>query len=125
MSLKRAVDYTRNGEVAGYLISEKNWKCHIMAFSSESSVTSLFLMLSGLSKAEVKSYFRRKLTGRINGRAAVIIKEEKLFCLVYKVSLNLCILVFLLWKLEQCWFSFTALTQTDASILLCNNFPFL
>ena len=64
LSLKRAVDHTQNGEVAGNVISEENQKCHVMAFTSESAVTSLFSMLSGLSEAEVQSHFRRKLTGR-------------------------------------------------------------
>ena len=94
LSLKRAVDHTRNGEVAGNVISEKNRKCHVMAFTSESAVTSLFSMLSGLSEAEVQSHFRRKLTGRINGRAAVIINEEKQFSLVYKGNLNQCTIEF-------------------------------
>ena len=90
LSLKRAVDHTRNPEVAGNVISGDNRKCHVMAFTSESAVTSLFSMLSGLSEAKVQSHFRRKLTGRINGRAAVIINEEKEFFLVYKVNLNQC-----------------------------------
>ena len=94
LSLKRAVDHTRNGEIAGNVISEENRKCHVIAFTSESAVTSLFSMLSGLSEAEVQSHFRRKLTGRINGRAAVIINEEKEFSLVYKVNLNQCFVEF-------------------------------
>ena len=64
LSLKRAVDHTQNGEVAGNVIREENRKCHVMTFTSESAVTSLFSMLSGLSEAEVQSHFRRKLTGR-------------------------------------------------------------
>lgn len=94
LSLTRAVDHTRNGEIAGKVISEENRKCHVIAFTSESAVTSLFSMLSGLSEAEVQSHFRRKLTGRINGRAAVIISEEKEFSLVYKVNLNQCFVEF-------------------------------
>ena len=93
LSLKRAVEHTRNHEVAGNLISEENRKCHIMAFTSESAVTSLLTMLSGLSEAEVQSHFRRKLSGRINGRAEVINKEKE-FSLVYKVNLNHCIIEF-------------------------------
>ena len=54
----------------------------------------VFAMLSGLSGTEVQSHFRRKLTGRINGRAAVIINEEKEFSLIYKVNLNQCIIEF-------------------------------
>ena len=94
LSLKRAVDNTRNGEVAGNIIRDENRKCHVMAFTSESAVTSLFSMLSGLSEAEIQPHFRRKLTGRINGRAAVIINGEKEFSLVYKVNLNQCIIEF-------------------------------
>lgn len=94
LSLKRAVDHTRNGEIAGNVISEENWKCHVIAFTSVSAVTSLFSMLSGLSEAEVQSHFRRKLNGRINGRAAVIINEEKEFSLEYKVNLNQCFVEF-------------------------------
>lgn len=33
LSLKRAVDHTRNGEIAGNVISEENWKCHVIAFT--------------------------------------------------------------------------------------------
>ena len=47
-----------------------------------------------LSQAEVQSHLKRKLTGRINGRAAVIINAEKEFSLVYKVNLNQCIIEF-------------------------------
>lgn len=94
LSLKRAVDHTRNGEVAGNVISEENRKCHVLAFTSERAVTSLFSMLSGLSVAEVQSHFKRKLTGRLNGRAAVIINAEKEFSLVYKVNLNQCMIEF-------------------------------
>lgn len=93
LSLKRAVDHTRNGEVAGNVISEGNRKCHVMAFTSERAVTWLFSILSRLSEAEVQSHFKRKLTGRINGRTAVI-SEEKEFSLVYKVNLNQCIIEF-------------------------------
>ena len=94
LSLKRAVNHTQNGEVAGSVLSEKNWKCHAMAFTTERAVTSLFSMLSGLSETEVQSHFKRKLSGKINGRAAVIINEEKEFSLVYKVNLNQFIIEF-------------------------------
>ena len=94
LSLKRAVDHTRNGEVAGNVISKENRKCHMMAFTSERAVTSLFSMLSGLSEAEVQSHFKRKITGRLNGRAAVIINAEKEVSLVYKVNLNQCMIEF-------------------------------
>ena len=69
LSLKRAVDHTRKVEVARNEISEENR----LAFTSESAVTSLFSILSGLSEAEVQSHFKRKLTGRPNeiGRAHV------------------------------------------------------
>ena len=80
--------------MAGSVWSEENRKCHVMAFTTERAVTSLFSMLSGLSETEVQSHFKRKLSGRINGRAAVIINEEKEFSLVYKVNLNQFIIEF-------------------------------
>ena len=61
LSLKRAVDHTRNGEVAGNVISEENRKCHVLAFTSERAVTSLFSMLSGLSEAEVQFALQKEI----------------------------------------------------------------
>ena len=82
-------------------------------------------MLSGLSEAEVQSHFRRKLTGRINGRAAVIINEEKEFSLVYKVNLNQCFVEFYYGVWNSAGFPLHhSVTLADASILLYDNFPF-
>ena len=52
----------------------------------------LFSLLSGLDESDVKKYFKKYLTGRVNGKATILVNTRKKFEFIYrKKSLQLCI----------------------------------
>ena len=63
-----------------------------MSFASKEAVVVFLSLLSGLDESDIKNYFKKYLSGRVNGKATVIVNTGKKFEFSYKKkSSQLCI----------------------------------
>ena len=61
-------------------------------FISKQAVVVFLSLLSGSDESDVKTYFKKYLTGRVNGVDTVIVNTRKKFEFIYgKKGLQLCI----------------------------------
>lgn len=91
--LKRAVEHTRLNNITTNVTFDHNNKAHVMSFSSVPAVICLFSQLSALSQTDVKSHLKISQSGRMHGKASVIVNTEKDFTFMFKIKpmqLNIC-----------------------------------
>ena len=84
--LKDGIMHSRIEEITKNVIYSGNKKAHILSFTSKYAVLTLLSLLSGQTKSSVASKFERRLKGRVNSKAAVIICPEKDFAFIYKIK---------------------------------------
>lgn len=77
-----------------HVIYAENKKGHVISFSSKKAVVALFSQLTGLNEPEVKGYFKKSLSGRVNGKASVIVNPVKDFAFLFKIKPSQCYITF-------------------------------
>ena len=66
-----------------------------MSFISKQAKVVFLSLLSGLDESDVKTHFKKYLTGRVNGKATILVNTRKKFEFIYKKkSLQLCIVLY-------------------------------
>jgi len=87
LCLRKAIQHTRNPEISNSVCYGENKKGYVISFTSLESVVALFTLLTDLTKTHIyKTYFKRSLSGRVNGKAKVIINEDKDFAFHFKIK---------------------------------------
>ena len=90
--LKRALQHSRVNNITDHVTYEERSKDDVISFISKQAVVGFLSLLSGLDESDVKKYFKKYLTGRVNGKATIIVNTRKKFEFIYrKKSLQLCI----------------------------------
>ena len=84
--LRNGILHSRIKEITENVIYCSNKKAHVLSFTSKDAVLLVLSTLSHKSTSYVESRFRKKLKGRLNGRAEVIISPENDFSFIYKVT---------------------------------------
>ena len=55
-----------------------------MSFISKQAIVVFLSLLSGLDESDVKMHFKKYLTGRVNGKATILVNTRKKFEFIYK-----------------------------------------
>ena len=93
--LKRALQHSRVNKITDHVTYEERSKDDVISFISKQAVVVFLSLLSGLDESDVKKYFKKYLTGRVNGKATIIVNTRKKFEFIYKKkSLQLCIVLY-------------------------------
>ena len=86
LCLRKAITHTRDKSISDHVCFGENKKGYVLSFTSKPSVITLFSKLTSLTEIEVKSYLKKSLSGRINGRSRVIVSPEKDFAFIFKIK---------------------------------------
>ena len=90
--LQRALQCLRTKNITDHVTYEDGKNHSAMSFASKEAVVVFLSLLSGLDESDIKKYFKKYLSGRVNGKATVIVNTGKKFEFIYKKkSSQLCI----------------------------------
>jgi len=90
--LQRALQCSRTKNITDHVTYEDGKNHSAMSFASKEAVVVFLSLLSGLDESDIKKYFKKYLSGRVNGKATVIVNTGKKFEFIYKKkSSQLCI----------------------------------
>ena len=65
-----------------------------MSFVSKEAIVVFLSQLSGLDESNMKKYFKKYLTGKVNGKATVFVNTGKKFEFIYKNIFHSCAFCF-------------------------------
>ena len=92
--LRNGILHSRMKEITENVIYCSNKRAHVLSFTSKDAVLLVLSTLSHKSTSYVESRFNKKLKGRVNGMAAVIVSPEKDFSFIYKVKTSQLVISF-------------------------------
>ena len=94
--LKRALQHSRVNKITDHITYEERSKDDIISFISKQAVVVFLSLLSGLDESDVKKYFKKYLTGRVNGKATITVNTRKKFEFIYKKKSLSCALYYIM-----------------------------
>lgn len=90
--LKRALQCSRDKNFRVHVTYKDSKNHSVKSFVSKEAAVAFLSLLSGLDESDIKKYFEKCLSGRVNGKATVIVNTKKKFEFICKKkSSQLCI----------------------------------
>ena len=81
--LQRALQCSRTKNITDHVTYEDSKNHSAMSYASKEAVVVFLSLLSGIDERDIKKYFKRYLSGRVNGKATVIVNTGKKFEFLY------------------------------------------
>lgn len=90
--LKRALQHSGVKNITDHVTYEERSKDDVILSISKQAIVAFLSLFSGSDESDVKKYFKKYLTGRVNEVATIIVNTRKKFEFIYrKKGLQLCI----------------------------------